>query len=158
MKNITSLIMAVLMIFSIFAFAGCTDSAEKTDDTADETVSEVLTDGSNPVATINVKDFGTLKVELYYDKAPNTVKNFITLANKGFYDGLTFHRISPNFVIQTGDPTGLGSGGSKETIFGEFGINGYSPRSSPHASIPVESRSAGSFIIALSFQNSLLRR
>ena len=56
----------------------------------------------NPVATIEVEDYGTIKVELYPDMAPNTVTNFIRLANRGFYNGLTFHRTMPNFVIQGG--------------------------------------------------------
>lgn len=64
----------------------------------------------NPVATIEVENFGTIKLELYPDKAPNTVTNFIALANNGFYDGLTFHRISKDFMIQGGDIKGDGSG------------------------------------------------
>ena len=64
----------------------------------------------NPVATMEVKDYGTIKIELYPDMAPNTVKNFVTLANNGFYDGLTFHRIIKDFMIQGGDSKGDGSG------------------------------------------------
>ena len=60
----------------------------------------------NPVATIEIEDYGTIKVELYPDKAPNTVANFIRLANRGFYDGTTFHRTMPNFVIQGGAKDG----------------------------------------------------
>ena len=63
----------------------------------------------NPVATIEVEGFGTMKVELYPDMAPNTVTNFIALANRGFYDGLTFHRIIKDFMIQGGDKLGNGS-------------------------------------------------
>ena len=63
-------------------------------------------DVPNPVATIEVEDFGTIKVELYPDKAPNTVVNFIRLANRGFYNGTTFHRTMPNFVIQGGARNG----------------------------------------------------
>lgn len=65
----------------------------------------------NPVATIEVQDYGTIKVELYPDKAPNTVTNFIALANNGFYNNLTFHRTIPEFMIQGGDPNGDGTGG-----------------------------------------------
>lgn len=65
----------------------------------------------NPVATIEVQDYGTIKVELYPDKAQNTVTNFIALANRGFYNGLTFHRTIPEFMIQGGDPNGDGTGG-----------------------------------------------
>ena len=64
----------------------------------------------NPVATIEVQDFGTIIVELYPEYAPNTVTNFIKLANNGFYDGLIFHRTIPDFMIQGGDPKGDGSG------------------------------------------------
>ena len=90
----------------------------------------------NPVATMEVENFGTVKIELYPDKAPETVANFITLANRGFYDGLTFHRVVKDFMIQGGDPEGTGTGGAKisnlkdggedteYTIKGEFIANG----------------------------------
>lgn len=64
----------------------------------------------NPVATIEIEDYGTIKVELYPDQAPNTVSNFITLANREFYNGLTFHRVIPGFMIQGGDKNGDGTG------------------------------------------------
>ena len=75
-------------------------------------------------AEIIVKDYGTIKVELDADQAPITVQNFIDLANSGFYDGLTFHRIIEGFMIQGGDPNGDGTGGSGHTIRGEFTQNG----------------------------------
>lgn len=65
---------------------------------------------NNPIATIEVQDYGTIKVELYPDKAPNTVTNFIRLANRGFYNGLKFHRTIPDFMIQGGDRLGDGTG------------------------------------------------
>lgn len=73
---------------------------------------------------ITIKDYGTIKVELDATAAPITVENFVKLANEGFYDGLTFHRIIKGFMIQGGDPLGTGFGGSKETIKGEFAANG----------------------------------
>lgn len=73
---------------------------------------------------ITVKDYGTISVELDGDAAPITVENFLKLAGDGFYDGLTFHRIDPGFVIQGGDPLGNGRGGSDEQIKGEFTVNG----------------------------------
>lgn len=73
---------------------------------------------------IDVKDYGTISVELDGDTAPITVTNFINLAEAGFYDGLTFHRIIDGFMIQGGDPTGTGMGGSDTTIKGEFSENG----------------------------------
>lgn len=75
-------------------------------------------------AEIVVQDYGTIKVELDADQAPITVQNFINLANSGFYDGLTFHRIIEGFMIQGGDPNGDGTGGSGHTIRGEFTQNG----------------------------------
>ena len=75
-------------------------------------------------AEIVVQDYGTIKVELDADQAPITVQNFIDLANSGFYDGLTFHRIIEGFMIQGGDPNGDGTGGSGHMIRGEFTQNG----------------------------------
>lgn len=75
-------------------------------------------------AEIVVQNYGTIKVELDADQAPITVQNFIDLANSGFYDGLTFHRIIEGFMIQGGDPNGDGTGGSGHTIRGEFTQNG----------------------------------
>ncbi|MBQ3263113.1 MAG: peptidylprolyl isomerase [Oscillospiraceae bacterium] len=71
-----------------------------------------------------VKDYGTISLELDADAAPITVANFLKLAQSGFYDGLTFHRIMDGFMIQGGDPDGNGSGGSDEAIKGEFAQNG----------------------------------
>lgn len=73
---------------------------------------------------IKVKKYGNIKVELDADAAPISVTNFVNLAKKGFYDGLTFHRIIDGFMIQGGDPSGDGTGGSDETIKGEFSDNG----------------------------------
>ena len=75
---------------------------------------------------IEVKDYGTIAAELYADLAPITVTNFVTLARRGFYDGLTFHRIISGFMIQGGDPNGNGTGGSGTNIKGEFAANGVS--------------------------------
>ena len=74
----------------------------------------------NPKATIET-DKGTIVVELYKDQAPKTVENFVTLANKGFYNGILFHRVIPGFMVQTGDPTGTGRGGPGYTFEDEFG-------------------------------------
>lgn len=78
----------------------------------------------NPVVTMNVKNFGTIEIELYPDVAPNTVNNFIELVNKHFYDGVIFHRIIRGFMIQGGDPQGIGIGGPGYSIKGEFLANG----------------------------------
>ena len=79
---------------------------------------------SNMIVNIKVKDYGTMRLELYEDKAPITVKNFEKLVEQKFYDNLIFHRIIKDFMIQGGDPEGTGMGGSKENIKGEFLMNG----------------------------------
>lgn len=76
-------------------------------------------------ADIVIKDYGTITVSLDAETAPETVANFVKLAEDGFYDGLTFHRIIEGFMIQGGDPLGNGTGGSKDTITGEFIMNGH---------------------------------
>lgn len=79
----------------------------------------------NPVVTITMQDGSVIRAELYPETAPNTVNNFISLIKKGFYDGLTFHRVIPGFMIQGGDPNGTGTGGPGWTIRGEFSANGF---------------------------------
>lgn len=79
---------------------------------------------ANPIITIQMKDGGVMKAELYPEIAPITVKNFVDLAAKGFYNGLIFHRVIPGFMIQGGDPQGTGMGGPGYTIKGEFSANG----------------------------------
>jgi peptidyl-prolyl cis-trans isomerase B (cyclophilin B) len=79
----------------------------------------------NPVITITMEDGGVIKAELYPDKAPNTVRNFLSLAAKHFYDGIIFHRVIPGFMIQGGDPEGTGMGGPGYSIAGEFESNGF---------------------------------
>lgn len=99
----------------------------------------------NPIVTMEVEGYGTVKIELYPDIAPNTVANFIRLANRGFYNGLTFHRTIPNFMIQGGDKAGTGNGApslsdimdnvetDKEyAIKGEFVANGYKQNTLRH--------------------------
>lgn len=76
-------------------------------------------------ADIEIENYGTVTIELDQNAAPVTVDNFVTLAESGFYDGLTFHRIIEGFMMQGGDPLGNGTGGSDKTIIGEFSANGY---------------------------------
>lgn len=111
-KKIISMIMAVALCLSFAACTGSDKSADYSNDT-------------NPVAEIVMSDGGVIKVELYPEAAPNTVNNFISLANSGFYDGLTFHRIIPGFMIQGGDPVGDGTGGPGYGVAGEFEDNGF---------------------------------
>lgn len=122
----------MLMMVMVLTMAGCGGSseeapaeepaeAEQTEEQAEEPAAEPI--GIHH-AEIVIKDFGTVKVELDGDKAPITVQNFMDLANAGFYDGLTFHRIMEGFMIQGGDPNGDGTGGSDKNIKGEFSANG----------------------------------
>ena len=80
---------------------------------------------SNPIVTIEMENGDIIKVELYPEVAPNTVNNFISLVKRGFYDGVIFHRVIPGFMIQGGDPNGIGTGGPGYTIKGEFARNGF---------------------------------
>lgn len=114
---------AVIAICALLlATAGCA---------ASETTEEPASDGSAYAdivaadADIVIEDYGTITVSLDLEAAPETVRNFISLAESGFYDGLTFHRIIDGFMMQGGDPTGSGYGGSGTTIIGEFSANGY---------------------------------
>ena len=80
--------------------------------------------GGSYTAKIEIENYGTITVALEGEVAPETVENFVTLANEGFYDGLTFHRIMEGFMMQGGDPNGNGTGGSEKNIKGEFAANG----------------------------------
>ncbi len=79
----------------------------------------------NPIVTIEMENGDIMKAELYPEIAPNTVNNFISLINKGYYDGVIFHRVIPGFMIQGGDPDGTGMGGPGYSIKGEFSHNGF---------------------------------
>ena len=79
----------------------------------------------NPIVTIEMENGGVMKAELYPEIAPNTVNNFISLVKKGFYDGVIFHRVISGFMIQGGDPKGVGVGGPGYTLKGEFSANGF---------------------------------
>lgn len=86
---------------------------------------ELLGSDKHPVVTIELSNDKIIKLELYPEVAPNTVNNFISLINKGFYDGVIFHRVIPGFMIQGGDPEGTGTGGPGYSIPGEFNSNGF---------------------------------
>lgn len=119
MKKLFKFAMVMLLAVSL---VGCGGSDDDTNDTASKGNDELLS--GNHHAVIDVKDYGTIKVELNADAAPITVTNFVKLAKDGFYDGLTFHRIIDGFMIQGGDPEGNGTGGSDQNIKGEFSANG----------------------------------
>ena len=139
-------ILAVLMLMPVLILAGCSgnrvngsstttseSSSEKpatsvetpapaaTTPASDDTIEK----GPKPVVTMTMADGAVIKIELYPTVAPNTVNNFISLVNKKFYDGLTFHRVISGFMIQGGDPEGTGAGGPGYCIKGEFSSNGF---------------------------------
>ena len=118
MKKIFKVAMVMLLALTL-AGCGSSDDGDKKDTGSKN---DDLLSG-NHHAVIDVKDYGIIKVELNADEAPITVTNFVKLAKEGFYDGLTFHRIIDGFMIQGGDPEGNGTGGSDQTIKGEFSAN-----------------------------------
>lgn len=120
----------IIAISAMLAFTGCGDSSkDDTKETKKETQTEMETEAEDLLSgkhnvEIDIKDYGKISVELDADTAPITVTNFVNLAESGFYDGLTFHRIIDGFMIQGGDPDGNGTGGSDKEIKGEFSENG----------------------------------
>ena len=118
----------MLMMVMVLTMAGCGGSSEEAPAEEPAETEQTEEPAAEPIgihhAEIVIKDFGTVKVELDGDTAPITVQNFMDLANAGFYDGLTFHRIMEGFMIQGGDPNGDGTGGSDKNIKGEFSANG----------------------------------
>lgn len=127
MKKALSFILTIATVALLTGCGGKDNNGEPSPEStgaaeSSETQSEILS-GKHHVE-ITVKDYGTISVELDADAAPISVTNFVKLAEEGFYDGLTFHRIIDGFMIQGGDPLGTGMGGSDETIKGEFSANG----------------------------------
>ena len=100
MKNVKNIIWIIALILVIVLIAGIGYGYYK----------KATMEVKNPIATMEVENFGTIKIELYPEIAPQTVANFVTLSNRGFYDGLTFHRIVKDFMIQGGDKEGTGKG------------------------------------------------
>lgn len=136
-KKILSMLLCTAMAVTMLMGCGGSDktTTETTETTATENSGETTEgtsadteEGENITGKVNVQidvqDYGIIKVELDADVAPITVNNFVKLVKEGFYDGLTFHRIISGFMIQGGDPLGNGTGGSDETIKGEFSNNG----------------------------------
>lgn len=128
-KIIMKMISAIKKIFALTlcaamltALSACGDTGDFGADSSSDDETEYLSGIHH--AEITVKDMGTISLELDADTAPITVTNFLELAKEGFYDGLTFHRVISGFMIQGGDPKGNGTGGSKNTIKGEFSENG----------------------------------
>lgn len=140
-RNIPQMLLAAVGVLGMCLFAGCGGTSQNGGNTEKET--EPVQTGSAQTNTeeaaveendellsglhhveIHIQDMGVIYVELDADSAPITVTNFVNLAESGFYDGLTFHRIMDGFMMQGGDPEGTGMGGSEEKIQGEFAENG----------------------------------
>lgn len=129
MNKMIKTLLAVLMVTSL---AGCgsstsftsSDSETETENTAAETSGEDDLIHDTVYVEMDIEDYGKVVLELDGSQAPITVTNFVNLVNSQFYDGLTFHRIMDGFMVQGGDPTGTGFGGSSQTIKGEFAQNG----------------------------------
>ena len=114
-------LICTIIILALLLPLGCSANGAKSQ--SEET--PAMQEQKNPVATIEMENGGIIKIELYPNIAENTVKNFISLANSGFYDGVIFHRVIEGFMIQGGDPTGTGTGGPGYRIKGEFSNNNH---------------------------------
>ena len=114
------LLALTLALVLCLSFVGCS----KKDETQDGGKTQAIDQSDVVKAVITVEGFGQIKLDLDRKTAPITVDNFVELANSGYYDGLTFHRVVPDFVLQGGDPEADGTGGSEKTIKGEFSQNG----------------------------------
>ena len=115
----------VAMLVVLCMLCGCTQKQETGGEKETVQQNDQQTSVAGTVyADIVIEDYGTITVELDGAAAPETVENFVRLAEDGFYDGLTFHRIMAGFMMQGGDPNGNGTGGSDQTITGEFAANG----------------------------------
>ncbi len=128
-NRVLSLFLALLMCFSLLALSGCSThkapAFAELDFTAVDPAACVETDEVTTLVKLSVKDFGDIIIRLYPEVAPKTVANFQMLVSQHFYDGLTFHRVMKDFMVQTGDPDGNGTGGSEDEIKGEFNTNGF---------------------------------
>ena len=122
MKHLFKITMLISFMASLSLMIGC---SKNTMSSKEPTNNPLDPPKELPIAIIKVKDYGTIEAELYPHMAPNTVNNFIELANSKFYDGLIFHRVVKDFVIQGGDPEGTGIGGPGYSIKGEFEANAF---------------------------------
>lgn len=114
----------LIVVMSLLLFTGCSNGGSDTAD-SDAYTPPALDTEATYYADIDIADYGLITVQLDQTAAPVTCANFVDLAENGFYDGLTFHRIIAGFMMQGGDPSGNGTGGSDNNIIGEFAANGY---------------------------------
>lgn len=152
MKLKKSALFASVIALCLLCGCGQKQEAGPPQETAPETAA--AEEKATAYADIAILDYGTVTVALCGEAAPETVENFVSLAQSGFYDGLTFHRIMEGFMMQGGDPNGNGTGGSEQTITGEFSANGIeNPLSHTRGAIsmaraqPFDSASSQFFIV-----------
>lgn len=118
------IIFSFVLITLIFTLTGCGTQGENVTNESGKTSNYASSVTEKPIVTITMKNDEKILIELDPAVAPNTVANFVSLVEKGFYDGVIFHRVIPDFMIQGGDPEGNGTGGAEYTIKGEFSENG----------------------------------
>ena len=127
-KKIVSVLLLAALCLALLAvpagFAACSKESVSKTEAGGSSGTSGGESGETIMVQIEMENGGIIKLELYPDKAPITVDNFVSLVNEGFYDGLIFHRIIKGFMIQGGDPEGTGFGGSEKKIKGEFASNG----------------------------------
>ncbi|MGN0635334.1 MAG: peptidylprolyl isomerase [Acutalibacteraceae bacterium] len=121
MKRILAFLLVGAMAFTLLCSCG-----KKTEG------ADIPTDGTHQLVRFTMENGDTFTMEMYPEYAPQTVANFVKLVREGFYDGLTFHRVVDGFMAQGGDPEGTGTGGSDETVYGEFSSNGFTQNTLSH--------------------------
>ena len=154
-KKIVSVLLALCAVVALAGFAACSKESVSKTEAGGSSGTSGGESGETIMVQIEMENGGIINLELYPDKAPITVDNFVSLVNDGFYNGLIFHRVIKGFMIQGGDPEGTGSGGSGKTIKGEFAANGV-PNDISHVrgvismarrSKPLDSASSQFFIV-----------
>ena len=119
------IIFSFVLITLIFTLTGCGTQGENVTNESEKTSNYASSVTEKPIVTITMENDEKIVLQLDPAVAPNTVANFVSLVEKGFYDGVIFHRVIPDFMIQGGDPEGNGTGGADYTIKGEFSENGF---------------------------------
>ena len=161
MKKKCSVFLVIAVIVCLLASCGGKNGGSDPGDVSGKSAEEIFTEKSEqykdkgyPIAVIVMENGESIVLELYNDIAPNTVNNFISLANSGFYDGLIFHRVIPGFMIQGGDPNGTGNGGPGYSIFGEFSNNDFKNELKHERGVISMARQANSFYPALAYNTA----
>lgn len=131
-KKATALFLISMLVFT-FA-TGCSKQAATSNTEKAALITDISQLNGNPQVQVEMENGDKMVFELYPEFAPETVMNFVNLANSGFYDGLTFHRIIKDFMVQSGDPKGNGTGGADKNIKGEFSENGFTKNTLKHTS------------------------